>query len=52
MPEACPLEFDLPFWSVRQSMDGKPSFELIWFREPLGAAPKTLPQTEDHDLRQ
>ena len=51
MLEAYPQEFDLPFRSACQSVDGKPNFELIWFREPLGAAPKTLPQTEDHDPR-
>ena len=51
MLEAYPREFDLPFRFVRQSMDGKLSFELIWFREILGAAPKTLPQTEGHDPR-
>ena len=49
MLEAYPQEFDSLFRSVRQSVDGKLSFELIWFREPLGVAPKTLPQTEDHD---
>ena len=47
--EACLPEFDSPFWFARQFVDDKLSFELIWFREPLVVAPKTLPQTEYHD---
>ena len=51
MLEAYPQEFDSPFRFARQFVDDKLSFELIWFREPLVVAPKTLPQTEDHDRR-